>query len=186
MICPYVSIYIMDVSQGAATFESLLTGCDHIWSRVMPCPSADLVISHQRWPRQSPFPHYGMKSLVQFLQCDFEVFKGVPVIIWMGLLWCGMQPMKREVGLKCLEKLVWADLCICVCPGNATLALTQLHKHVQYMTPVQFAPYINMGGVFTKTNQTNFQNLHIPESVSELSGAHVHGKINFLNMFSVD
>lgn len=54
------------------------------------------------------------------------------------------------------------------------------------MTPVQFAPYINMGGVFTKTNQTNFQNLHTPESVSECSGAYVHGKINLLNMFSVD
>lgn len=79
-------------------------------------------------PRQSPFPHYGMKSLVQFLQCDFEVFKGVPVIIWTGLLWCGVQPMKREVGLKCLENMVWTVLCICVCPGNATLALTQLYK----------------------------------------------------------
>lgn len=127
-----------------------------------------------------------MKSLVQFLQCDFEVFRGVPVIIWTGLLWCGVRPMKREVGLKCLEKLVWTVLCICVCPGSATLALTRLYKHVQYVTPVQFALYINMGGAFTKTNQTNFQNLHTPESVSELSGAYVHGKINFLNMFSVD
>lgn len=61
-----------------------------------------------------------------------------------------------------------------------------LDTTVQYVTPVQFAPYINTGGVFTKTNQTNFQNLHTPERVSEHSGAYVHGKINLLNMFSVD
>lgn len=121
-----------------------------------------------------------MKSLVQFLQCDFEVFKGVPVIIWTGLLWCGDQPTKREVGLKCLEKLVWTVLCICVCPGNATLALTRLYKHVQYVTPVQFAPYINMGGVFTKTNQTNFQNRQTPESASELFGGVRARKNTFL------
>lgn len=105
-----------------------------------------------------------MKSLVRFLQCDFEVFKGVPVIIWTGLLWSGIQPTKREAGMKCLEKLVWTVLCICVCPGNATLALTRLHKHVQYAIPIQFAPYINMGVALTTTNQTNFPNLHTPDS----------------------
>lgn len=151
-------------SHDAATFKSLSPARDHVRSRAMPRPSADLVVSHHCWPRQSPFPHYGMESLVQFLQCDFEVFKGVPVIIWTGLLRCGIQPMKREAGMKCLEKLVWTLPCIRVCPGNATLALTRLHKHVQYATPIQFAPYINMGVAFTKTNRTNFPNLHTPNT----------------------
>lgn len=53
-----------------------------------------------------------------------------------------------------------------MCPGKASLALIRLHKHVQYLTRVQFPPYINMGGdlcefpptktfqVFIKSNES--------------------------------
>lgn len=69
------------------------------------------------------------------------------------------------------EKLGWGEWrdytdrsgLLCVCPGKAILALTRLHKHVQYLTPAQFPPYINMGGdscAFTKTTKTNSPNLH--------------------------
>ena len=46
------------------------------------------------------------------------------------------------------ERLPETGLGCCVYPGKVTLALTRLHKHVQYLTPAQFLPYTNMGGDF--------------------------------------
>lgn len=141
----------------------MMSSCNHC-NQFPTCPSQE---------EAKKFPHYGTKSLLQFLVncwflmswCNIEVLR-VSVICWTGWTWCGFQPVKRgkkrakgrEVRLKCEERLPRTGPGCCVYPGKATLALTWLHKHAQHLTPAQFPPYKNMGGEsscpFTKTPKT--------------------------------